>query len=298
MLYQLNDDKFFVIVFGSLAIAFGLRSQYYDGIKVIKDTTNAAGEVLLILKKFFFVMYSNRFNIRNVFTDGFWASLLHWPQNTQNVTDCINFLRHISWHTFGGLVMLWYVLYNEFANNFISLIFQTDKYGIVLLYVLSIVPGLWMRCKDIADQSVRYKEALQRHLADLNPATLTAPQPPWFWNNKLNVMTLMALLTFSKSVAFTLIFKFHTSSKSAHQNAHIVMVFVLGVLTVWYRLLTSAVVGLTGAQVRAGVVRAIRYIIFFQVVGWWQDNQVLSREWHVNAWVTYWEANLIVETMY
>ena len=271
-----------------------VNSQFADMRLVAFDIYHTALEVRDIMGRFCLRTFTYVRDKEDLLSWS-WDEALLWPRNLMIVNDTFNLLRHLSWYTFTGWILLYALVYDKFKNNYISRIYETDKYGIVLLYWMNILPYLWLNCQTV-DQRVIDGEL------------------PWLGREHAqSVKNLLMAFTSVKCIAFALIFKNNTSKKLAHQISHIVMVVVLGVLTAWSRTLTfafsdAAARGAGGAEVWHQVLRAIRYGFFFQVAAWCQDWHWLPTvqnkkdvRWlprFVNAWVTLWEASLIQETLY
>ena len=120
--------------------------------EVGEDIFKAGREVCAILRRFY-RQISLYIHDKEDAWSWSWNELLEWPGNPQIVADTFDLLRHLSRHSFTGWIMLYALVYDKFKHNYISRIYQTDKYGRVLLYWMNILPKLWMNCQRV-DQRV------------------------------------------------------------------------------------------------------------------------------------------------
>ena len=235
-----------------------------------------------------------------------------------NYVDVIILVMLSSYEEWLGLlftisVLIYATYYNRFQHNYISRIYQFDKYGVVLVYG---IVALLRFYNDYAALSYRRRRWLHPELRPnifspffhwylVSDIEYCKSAPSWDrfrcedfegWTER--VQQYLAFLVALRVLAFTLIFKNNTSDDdSEHKNVHLFMVGVLGVfasLTVLFKYLVHLTSGET-CIVR--LASAFVYLYIFNNVGKQQEQNHLPRDQQWNAMVTIYEAALIEQTL-
>ena len=221
-------------------------------------------------------------------------------------------LAHACRALFTCVVLVYACVYQSFRGNYISVIYQRDKYGVVLLYLVLSAMNLYNQHQRMAPCSY----TLQRALGNVPSETVSYAYV--LEEVVADYQRLLVILTCLRVIFFSLIFKNHTSSTSTHQGVHRLMVLPfascallakIGYSVGWQRIATFAQQcrllpdGLpddTGILWRSGLLSALTAVIagvVCKVVAGLQQRGKWPRWAVVNLIVTFAEAVVIEQTM-
>ncbi len=194
--------------------------------------------------------------------------------------------RELFRHLFSVTVMLYAWLYDDFRHEYISRIYQHDKYGVVVMYS-TIVCLLFVVYQQTGNTEVCKR--ISRALAGpTHQLALQAESHAAVWNQDAYILALLSGL---KILAFNLIFKNNTSEEHAHQKVHICFVVVLGVVSILYHVKLSFL-RTDPMYLWKKLRNLVLFGVLFQLTGWWAP-----KTWYCNAFTAAMEALLIEQTM-
>lgn len=162
-------------------------------------------------------------------------------------------------------VMTYFFVYDKMNKNFISRIYQSDKYGIVITYAVL----LSLRTYDFITSTNNLLRIEKRE-----SVLKTGKIPTRYGDTKMTLIAqqrAMFLIAVARILAFNMIFNNHTSTEKPHQLAHLIFIFTYGSISIPWHIIYSGYTPNKYLYLIKRISCGLIYWLLFQKIGDWAD---------------------------
>ena len=190
---------------------------------------------------------------------------------------------HGQWHRFIFVIstLVYAAFYQDFQQHVISLVYQHDKYGVVINYGLLVFLELW-----VLGSRLRLQRASNRRSKGVQE----------FMEGFFNLHVALSVF---KILLFNFIFKNHTDDTALRKRLHVICVILLGIVTLFHNFIKYCVSPSKNIELLRFGIELLPLIVFgaaFKFFQWYAEIVSLQSRWR-NFFTTLFEALLIQQTM-